>query len=275
MKPEGQSGEWKTQNPDDLKISRDNAITIATMAVEMDGKRLLRLWSRAGIVSPGPKAATRRNMVLDPEVWAKLGYDYVIVLWADAADKMWEVQTPAYTNCLCCCTPFGVWASCEHEQVTRAHYDETFKITSPGQTRGGRGLTNAVFYSHRSMTARLHHRIDAGLKAKAKDAQNAAAQERNPAKWRYAAGSSACNHPSNVHTTPDASVRKAKKRDYASISSSSESDESVRNAKRRDSSSTSSGNHISEPAKSELHALLEQVGAKQWVTVLEEAGGHL
>ena len=120
------------------------------MALELDGKRVFRLWQTSGITVGG---RTRQSVQLDPEKWASLRFNYVVVLWGDAARKLWSQSSPNLPDCLCNCTPFSLWAGCEHQQCARAMMDSSFNLTTPGQNRGGRGRTNIVHHGVRSARA--------------------------------------------------------------------------------------------------------------------------
>ena len=96
-------------------------------------------------------------------------------------------------NYLCCCTPFALWAGCEHCQCVRAQEDGEFKLTTPGQNLGGRGRTNEIHYGLRGVSAKITHRRIARALAKSasklargKQARASSTHYLNPASWRYA-----------------------------------------------------------------------------------------
>ena len=76
-----------------------------------------------------------------------------MVLWGAAARKLWSQSSPNLPDCLCNCTPFSLWSGCEHQQCARAMMDSSFRLTTPGQNRGGRGRTNIIHHGVRSTCA--------------------------------------------------------------------------------------------------------------------------
>ena len=145
-----QPGKWDLFQMSELALTSEEAHNIAEMALELDGRRVFRLWRDSGITVGG---RSRKTIVLDPERCASLRYNYVVVLWGDAARKLWSQSSPKLPDCLCNCTPFSLWAGCEHQQCARAMMDGSFSLTTPGQNRGGRGHTNIVHHGVRSTCA--------------------------------------------------------------------------------------------------------------------------
>ena len=190
--PETGKGHWDALPPADTKIELEVATKVAEAALEFDGKRLYRLWQRLGITCGGRH---RDDIQLHLSRWVELRYNHVVVLWGAAADKLWSLSSSPMTICLCCCTPFALWAGCEHEKVMRDHADPSFNITTQGQNRGGRGNTNEVHYGLRGKSAKMHHRIAAGKAAKAKAVRRVAKNEKGSPLvpehlpiWKYASG---------------------------------------------------------------------------------------
>ena len=146
----GQSGEWVPFQLAELALTPEEAHSIAEMALELDGKRVFRLWQESKITVGG---RTRQTIALDPKQWERLRYNYVVVLWGTAARKLWSQSAPELPDCLCNCTPFSLWGGCEHQQCARAMKDATFKLTTPGQNKGGRGRTNIAHHGVRSSCA--------------------------------------------------------------------------------------------------------------------------
>ena len=154
----------------------------------------MRLWKRLGIKKGGD---TESTVKIDPLMWAKYRYDYVIVLCDDAASRLWEkVGSDEAPNLLCTCTPFALWSGCEHELCVRAKRDKEYKLVVCGQpNKGGRGCTNALHFGIRGLTpAQVARRAATAEKAKAKAkalrhaTSNSAGHIFNPASWRPAPG---------------------------------------------------------------------------------------
>jgi len=144
------AGQWVSFRRAELELSVSEASEIAKMALEFDGQRLFRMWQQSGVTTGGRSRATIK---VDPEKWTQLRHKYVVVLWGQAARKLWAQSTPGMPDCLCNCTPFMLWAGCEHQHCARAMMDDTFKLTTPGRNKGGRGCTNVVHHGVRSTCA--------------------------------------------------------------------------------------------------------------------------
>ena len=134
----GSDTRWTDRDLAALAISEPTARMVAEATFEKDGKRQLRLWQKLGITVGG---RTRSTIKLDPARWAQLRYDHVVVLWDSAADLFWHRPAQPWKNILCCCTPFALWAGCEHQLCVRALMEFGYKLETPGQNVGGRGRT--------------------------------------------------------------------------------------------------------------------------------------
>ena len=148
--------EWVLAAPDAQLLTSDFARSAADMALERNGRRLYRLWRRAGIAVGG---STRSTIRLNPEAWTRYRFDCVLLLWGAAADAFWRSPSRADPNCPCNCEPFALWGGCEHEQCLRAILQEGLCLHVPGQNVGGRGKTNLVVYNQRGVSAAAHHRL--------------------------------------------------------------------------------------------------------------------
>ena len=238
-------GKWVRPPKTALSLSEDKARMLAEMALEKDGKRLYRLWAKAGILN---KARRRQELQIHSEKWTENRYEYVIVLWGSAADKLWR-RPPAYgtASCLCNCTPFALWAGCEHEQCVRAIEEPSFKLTTPGQNKGGRGKTNLLHFKIRTTSAKRLR----WARAQHAKKQRAAARKANP------------------QVITQAELFDQSTWQFAAAPLSLKSDQGVRRPKRKRTRSTASDNSGSGGGSagsscSESNLSMEFTGAEVW-----------